>query len=43
MCRLHFPIDLIDLTRAVMVSIRQWYCRFYLGRRSEDDARQIGR
>ena len=21
----------------------QWYCRFYMGRRSEDDARQIGR
>jgi hypothetical protein len=21
----------------------QWYCRFYLGRRSEDDARQIAR
>ena len=21
----------------------QWYCRYYLGRRHEDDARQIGR
>jgi hypothetical protein len=21
----------------------QWYCRYYMGRRSEDDARQIGR
>ena len=21
----------------------QWYCRFYLGRRSTDDARQVGR
>lgn len=21
----------------------QWYCRFYLGRRTQDDARQIGR
>lgn len=21
----------------------QWYCRFYLGRRTDDDARQVGR
>lgn len=33
--------ELIKLTQSLFTF--QWYCRFYMGRRTDDDARQIGR
>jgi hypothetical protein len=34
--------DMSMMLMTMMFLLFQWYCRFYMGRRSEDDERQIG-